>query len=75
MENQITIREAITETDVAAFWEQLHTYHKRDIFPNPEDEDSEYFLNDEQYRSHIQKIHDRPQDRCFYLFFTEPVRT
>ncbi len=69
MENQITIREAITETDVAAFWEQLHTYHKRDIFPNPEDEDREYFLNDEQYRSHIQKIHDRPQDRCFYLFF------
>ena len=24
MENQITIREAITENDVAVFWEQLH---------------------------------------------------
>ena len=32
MKNQITIREAITEADIAAFWEQLHTYHMRDIF-------------------------------------------
>ena len=31
MENQITIREAITENDVALFWEQLHTSYKRDI--------------------------------------------
>ena len=35
MKNQITIREAITEADIAAFWEQLHTYHMRDIFPDP----------------------------------------
>ena len=35
MENRITIREAVTENDVAAFWEQLHAYHKRDIFPTP----------------------------------------
>lgn len=33
MKNQIIIREAISEADTAAFWEQLHTYHKRDIFP------------------------------------------
>ena len=38
MKNQITIREAITEADIAAFWGQLHTYHMRDIFPDPEDE-------------------------------------
>ena len=38
MKNQITIREAITEADIAAFWEQLHTYHLRDIVPAPEDE-------------------------------------
>lgn len=69
MENQITIREAITETDVAAFWEQLRIYFKRDIFPDPEDEDREYFLSDTEYRAHLQKIHDRPQDRCCYLFF------
>lgn len=67
MENQITIREAITETDVAVFWEQLHLYYKRDMFPNPEDEDRGYFLSSE-YRSAMQNIHDRPQDRCYYLF-------
>jgi len=68
MENQITIREAITETDVTAFWEQLHTYHKRDIFPNPENEDLEYFLGSE-YHDHMMNIHSRPQDRCYFLFF------
>lgn len=35
MENKITIREAVLEQDIAAFWEQLHIYHKRDIFPGP----------------------------------------
>ena len=68
MENQITIREAVTEDDVALFWEQLHIYYKRDIFPNPEDEGREYFLSDTEYRAHMQKIHDRPQDKCYYLF-------
>ena len=68
MENQITIREAITETDVAVFWEQLHTYHKRDIFPNPDSEDLEYFLGSEYY-DHMMKIHSRPKDRCYFLFF------
>ena len=68
MENQITIREAVTENDVAAFWEQLHIYHKRDIFHNPDSEDLEYFLSSEYY-SHMMNIHSRPQDRCYYLFF------
>lgn len=68
MENQITIREAITETDVALFWEQLHIYYKRDIFPDPNAEERDYFLGDE-YRITMQQIHDRPQDRCYYLFF------
>lgn len=68
MENKITIREAVTKTDVAAFWEQLYNYFKGDIFPIPEDEDRTYFLGDE-YRAHMQKIHSRPQDRCYYLFF------
>ena len=69
MENQITIREALSKADVAIFWEQLHTYFKRDIFPDPEDEDREYFLSDTEYRTQIQKLHDRPQNRCSYLFF------
>ena len=68
MENQITIREAIMEADVAAFWEQLHTYHKRDIFPDPDSEDLEYFLGSE-YHDHMMKIHGRLQDRCYFLFF------
>ena len=69
MKNQITIREAVTEQDIAVFWQQLLTYFIRDIFPNPEDEDREYFLSDTEYRADMQKIHDRPQDRCHYLFF------
>ena len=68
MENQITIREAVTESDVATFWEQLHIYHKRDIFPNPDSEDLEYFLGSEYY-NHMMKIRSRPQDRCYFLFF------
>ena len=68
MKHQITIREAITENDVAVFWEQLHIYHQRDIFPNPDNEDLEYFLGSE-YHDHMMKIHGRPQDRCYFLFF------
>lgn len=64
----VTIREAVTETDVAVFWEQLHFYHKRDIFPDPDSEDLVYFLSSE-YHDHMMKIHSRPQDRCYFLFF------
>lgn len=69
MKNQITIREAITENEVALFWEQLHIYHKRDIFPDPNAEERDYFLG-EEYRTTMQQIHDRSQDRCYYLFFS-----
>ncbi len=68
MSASITIREVITEPDVAAFWKQLHSYFIRDIFPDPEDEDRAYFLG-EEYREQMQKIHDRPQNRCYYLIF------
>lgn len=68
MENQITIREAFTENDVATFWEQLHIYHKRDIFPNSGREDLDYFLSSE-YHERMMKLHSRPQDRCHFLFF------
>ena len=69
MKNQITIREAITEADIAVFWGQLHTYHMRDIFPDSEDENRKHFLDDTEYRAQIQRVHDRQQDRCYYLFF------
>lgn len=68
MEKLITIREAVTESDVVTFWEQIHSYFRQDIFPDPEDEDRDYFLGAE-YRAHMQMLHDRPQDRCYYLFF------
>lgn len=68
MEKQITIREAVTENDVAFFWEQLHIYFKRDIFPHPDEEERDYFLSD-KYRNAMQQIHDRAQDQCYYLFF------
>ena len=68
MENQITIREAVTENDVAAFREQLHAYHKRDIFPDPDNEERESFLRS-KYHNHRMKSNGRPQDRCFFLIF------
>ena len=68
MESQIAIREAITETDVALFWEQLHAYHRRDIFADSDKEGLEYFLGTEYYDK-IMKINGRRQDRCFFLLF------
>ena len=68
MENQITIREAVTEKDVELFWEQLHLYHRRDIFQNPDGEELEYFLGQE-YREHMMKLFHRQQVRCYFLFF------
>ena len=69
MEHPITIREAVTPDEVARFWEQLHAYHRRDIFPDPADEALDYFLDDTRYRAAVQRVHDRAQDRCYYLFF------
>lgn len=69
MKNQITIREAVSKADIAAFWAQLHTYHVRDIFPDPADENRAHFLSDPEYRAQIERVHDRPQDNCYYLFF------
>ena len=68
MENKITIREAVTQQEVARFWEQLHIYHKRDIFPDPADEDREYFLA-AQYYEQVMYVHGREKDRCRFLFF------
>lgn len=70
MNDQITIREAVTEADIETFWAQLYAYYRRDILPDPEDSDRDHFLGSE-YRLHMQAVHDRPQDRCWYLFFTQ----
>ena len=68
MNDQISIREAVTETDAASFWEQLRIYQQRDLFPDPEDASLDYFLS-EDYRSQVQAVHDRQQDPLYYLFF------
>ncbi|MBQ7130845.1 MAG: GNAT family N-acetyltransferase [Oscillospiraceae bacterium] len=66
--NKITIRQALTGEEVNRFWQQLNEYHIRDIFPDPDSEDLEYFLGNE-YRTHMEKIRSREHDRCYYLFF------
>ena len=68
MKHEITIGEAVTECEVAAFWEQLRAYYRRDIFPDPKDTDREFFLSRDR-QAQMQQIHDRPQDPCHYLFF------
>lgn len=68
MENKIMIREAVTEKEEQLFWEQLYAYLKRDIFRDSTAEESSHFFNAE-FRAMIQKIHERSQDRCYYLLF------
>ena len=70
MENQISIREALEENDIELFWKQLYCYYKEDIFPYPNSEDREYFLSDE-YREAMMSLHEKSQDRCYYLFFQQ----
>ncbi|MBQ7871087.1 MAG: GNAT family N-acetyltransferase [Oscillospiraceae bacterium] len=67
MNQQITVREAVTDTDISTFWRELQIYQTRDIFPDPAD--AEHAQLDDAYRAHIQHLHDRPRDRLHYLFF------
>ena len=34
MNKTIHIREAVTPEEVERFWQELHAYHARDIFPD-----------------------------------------
>ena len=74
MNKTIHIREAVTPEEVECFWQELHAYHARDIFPDPAEEDRAYFLDDSQYRAAVQRIHDREGDRCYYLLFRREGR-
>ena len=69
MKNEITIREAVTEQEIAFFWTQLRAYFSRDIFPDPDSGEKAHFLDD-QYRSHMDALHQRQQDRCYYLLLS-----
>ena len=55
MNKTIHIREAVTPEEVERFWQELHAYHARDIFPDPAEEDRAYFLDDSQYRAAVQR--------------------
>lgn len=68
MSSQIIIREAVSPRDVAFFWQQLHLYHSRDIFPDPHSEDRAYFLG-EKYRAQIEALHVRKTAPVRYLLF------
>ena len=74
MNKTIHIREAVAPEEVERFWQELHAYHARDIFPDPAEEDRAYFLDDSQYRAAVQRIHDREGDRCYYLLFRREGR-
>lgn len=43
MNKTIHIREAVTPEEVERFWQELHAYHARDIFPDPAEEDPGIF--------------------------------
>lgn len=67
--NQIIIRDAVTDSDIARFFTQLHTYHRRDIFPAAEQAgDLAYFLS-EPYLAQLNTLHGRETDRLHFLFF------
>ena len=67
--NQIIIRDAVTDSDIARFFTQPHTYHRRDIFPAAEQAgDLAYFLS-EPYLAQLNTLHGRETDRLHFLFF------
>lgn len=68
MDSRIIIQELSAPNDVKRFWEALHAYFRRDIFPDPEDEDRDYFLGDE-YRSDIERLRRREKDPVRFLSF------
>lgn len=68
MDSKITIRELSAPNDVARFWEELYAYFRRDLFPDPDDEDRAYFLGAE-YREEIERLRRREKDPLYALFF------
>ena len=69
MDNRIGIREAISADDICAFWAQLRAYFARDVFPDPNDENRAYFLENPAYSANIQALHERAENCLRYLFF------
>ena len=52
MNQQITILEALSQEDTIRFWEALHQYHIRDVFPDPaQKEELQWQYNIVKYRN------------------------
>ena len=66
-------RELTAPNDIARFWDELYAYFRRDIMPDPEDEDRAYFLGPE-YRAAVEALHSRETDPLHYLFFRRDGR-
>lgn len=64
----IQIRECQGHQEEEFFWEKLKEYFERDMFPDPEDEDREYFLGSD-YSGTAMKMHQQEKDRLRYLLF------
>lgn len=72
---KLRIHEAQTLQECEHFWEELRRYQARDLFPNHETdrsdaEDLEYFYG-EEYSEWINRVHDRDENRLYFLFFYE----
>lgn len=74
MDQTIIVRDAVTDSDTAHFFTELHAYHRRDIFPAAEQgEDLAYFLS-EPYLAQLKALHGRKTDRLHFLFFERGER-
>ena len=68
MDNQITIRELNAPNDIARFWEELYAYFDRDLSPDLDGGEREYFMGPE-YRANVEALHSREKDPLYYLSF------
>ena len=69
--SEITIKELTTQEETARFWEKLHAYFRRDLFPQGEpgrEQALDYFLG-EEYRAVMEKHRTRPVDPLYFLAF------
>ena len=69
--SEITVKELTTQEDTARFWEKLHAYFRRDLFPQGEpgrEQALDYFLG-EEYRAVMEKHRTRPVDPLCFLAF------
>lgn len=64
----VQIRECTGREDTEFFWARLKEYFEQDMFPDPQDEDREYFLGAD-YRTGADRLHAQAKDPLRYLLF------